>query len=858
MTEYTKRISTEVVVAAVESIHARYEAGSVLALKPQCRKMCTVGDIAQEEFGLVPLEISTGRRRSSLQEEDGPNYLDDLCEKLQILERFIAVCSKRPVLAKLLEVSYVKVIREATMDIKNILLELTSQCGREMRDSIEELDEVYASLSAFRDAVGEEIRNIVLAAAAGLRPVSEITEKLLKARVVSSTTDALAQLVDCGHLNNSLFPDIDTGEDKIKKSGIALLSDTDKTILGACRKLKIEQEHLTTHSILVKEKKIDHHRLFSEEQDPPLKNLIAKEKQIDQQVFEAHIFEAKKSTITFMEEAHAETKSINQSTCETKVPPEVPDQFRCPITLEIMCEPVFLFTQSGRSFEREALEHWLELHPTVDPLTNEEHGMLLEYAPNRVLKEVIALWCVEHDISINDCRSPSLRPLSSALDMPALSFDIQQGTTASVSRTESFIGPVGTSEALAERDRLMEERGAELESRFPGIGLKVHRLSSHYDEEVRARAAASLLKSMEDMEIDEGEPVARAIAQAGGIPLLVILLAGSPPAREAAAMALCRLARRPRDNRVLIVNARGISACVRLLQTNLLAVTDLTRQAAAGILQHIACFSMNYKVAIANAGAIPLLVKLLDDQSASDDTKADAARCLWSIAVNDQKKIAIANAGAIPLLVNLIDRDAGSIGVREAAAGALQNLAANNSDNKAAIIRAGAVPPLVRLLANSQVETARETAAGALQNLAKHNEDNKSVLIEAGVLPPLIATLSDANASARSQRTSARAIENLVWSSNEDNRKAVIDAGAIPVLCDKLIDGHADIEVRQAVAEALKVLTPTPKLRCRVARALGSTHFLITPSERDIESIIATHLRRGPANIPLNHLTTFT
>lgn len=330
-------------------------------------------------------------------------------------------------------------------------------------------------------------------------------------------------------------------------------------------------------------------------------------------------------------------------------------------------------------------------------------------------------------------------------------------------RSTSSSNSTTTSSALPVLD--LEAQARDLEARFPGVGGMVHLLSVAYDEESRGRAAAALLKTMEESETDEGEPVARAIADANGIPLLVVLLTAlSRATRESAAMALCRAARRPRDNRALIVNARGVAACVRLLASA--DATDLTRQAAAGVLQHVACYSMQFKVAIANAGAIPLLVGLLAEDDASDDTKADAARCLWSIAVNDQKKIAIANAGAIPHLVALVARNAhrpASIAVREAAAGALQNLAANNSDNKAAIINAGAVPPLVELLATSSLETARETAAGALQNLAKHNESNKRVLIDAGVLPPLIKTLGDAKASARSQRTSARAIENLVW-----------------------------------------------------------------------------------------------
>ena len=51
------------------------------------------------------------------------------------------------------------------------------------------------------------------------------------------------------------------------------------------------------------------------------------------------------------------------------------------------------------------------------------------------------------------------------------------------------------------------------------------------------------------------------------------------------------------------------------------------------------------------------------------------------------------------------------------AAGALRNLACDNEANKAAIIEAGAVPPLVALLSGGPESLAAGRAAGALQNL---------------------------------------------------------------------------------------------------------------------------------------------
>mmetsp|Transcript_19700 Transcript_19700/g.60933 ORF Transcript_19700/g.60933 Transcript_19700/m.60933 type:complete len:811 (-) Transcript_19700:824-3256(-) len=795
-------------LAAVEAIHGRYEAASLLALKPQCRKMCTVADIVEEE----------------LARKDGDPD-DEVCEGLRTLEQLVTACALCPVEAKLFQRTYVEAARKATLAVKEGL----AATG----DASDELEEIAHAFANVHDKLGDDIRKVLIprrglffersaassssTSARDEDPKFVVADKLVAAGVATNAGDALAQLRKIAESQRA----VDTPP----------LSTEDLALLEACKRLNVDEAEASA-------------------QDDD-------------------------GTAAVVETHNSRRRRVGsiKVNAQQRKPPVVPDQFRCPITLEIMAEPVFLFTQSGRSFEREALEYWLELHPTVDPLTNEEHGVLLEWAPNRVLKEVIALWCVEHEVTVEDCRSPSQpHNLSGG---PHFSGTTTTTTTTATSNSTTRDALRRSSSSATSVDSWsgdLEALERELEARYPGVGAKVRRLSLSYDETMRGCAAAGLLRAMEDSETDEGEPVAQMIAEAGGIPLLVVLLAAtSRAARESAAMALCRVARRPRENRAAIVNARGIVACVRLLSAR--DVSDLTRQAAAGVLQHVACYSMQFKVAIANAGAIPLLVGLLADADASDDTKADAARCLWSIAVNDQKKIAIANAGAIPHLVALVARrndssprssqrtmaddddaaededdqnDGGNhhIAVREAAAGALQNLAANNSDNKAAIISAGAVPPLVELLSTSDVETARETAAGALQNLAKHNESNKSVLISAGVLPPLIKTLGDDKASPRSQRTSARAIENLVWSSNEDNKRAVIDAGAVPVLCAKVLDADADAEVRQASAEALKVLATTAKLRTKVARHLGQNWQIMSPSERDVENLINSALRR--------------
>uniref|UniRef100_A0AAV1TEX3 E3 ubiquitin-protein ligase CHIP n=1 Tax=Peronospora matthiolae TaxID=2874970 RepID=A0AAV1TEX3_9STRA len=80
-------------------------------------------------------------------------------------------------------------------------------------------------------------------------------------------------------------------------------------------------------------------------------------------------------------------------------PGEVPDYFMCPISMEVMRDPVT--TPNGVSYERHCLEEHLRLNGTIDPLTRKKltHDM---FRPNTSLRAAIQdyldknAWAYEH------------------------------------------------------------------------------------------------------------------------------------------------------------------------------------------------------------------------------------------------------------------------------------------------------------------------------------------------------------------------------------------------------------------------------------------------------------------------------
>mmetsp|Transcript_14805 Transcript_14805/g.18262 ORF Transcript_14805/g.18262 Transcript_14805/m.18262 type:complete len:329 (-) Transcript_14805:2029-3015(-) len=69
--------------------------------------------------------------------------------------------------------------------------------------------------------------------------------------------------------------------------------------------------------------------------------------------------------------------------------PEVPASFKCPLSLEIMEDPVYLHTESGHSFERSMLVKALDRNPYQDPMTGLRYEHKLTFGPNRSLKDAI-------------------------------------------------------------------------------------------------------------------------------------------------------------------------------------------------------------------------------------------------------------------------------------------------------------------------------------------------------------------------------------------------------------------------------------------------------------------------------------
>ncbi|KAF8100263.1 hypothetical protein N665_0228s0018 [Sinapis alba] len=335
------------------------------------------------------------------------------------------------------------------------------------------------------------------------------------------------------------------------------------------------------------------------------------------------------------------------STAASHKIPVIPDDFRCPISLEMMRDPVIVST--GQTYERTCIEKWIEAGHSTCPKTQQALTSTT-LTPNYVLRSLIAQWCEANDIEPPKPPS-SLRPR----------------------KVSSFSSP-------AEANKIED---------------LMWRLA--YGNPEDQRSAAGEIRLLAKRNADNRV----AIAEAGAIPLLVGLLA-TPDSRiqEHSVTALLNLSI-CENNKGAIVSAGAIPGIVQVLKKGSMEA----RENAAATLFSLSVIDEN-KVTIGALGAIPPLVILLNE--GTQRGKKDAATALFNLCIYQGNKGKAIRAGVIPTLTRLLT-EPGSGMVDEALA--ILAILSSHPEGKAIIGSSDAVPSLVEFIRTGSPRNRENAAA---------------------------------------------------------------------------------------------------------------------------------------------------
>ncbi|KAK7245557.1 hypothetical protein RIF29_40404 [Crotalaria pallida] len=340
----------------------------------------------------------------------------------------------------------------------------------------------------------------------------------------------------------------------------------------------------------------------------------------------------------------------------------VPKDFCCPISLDLMRDPVIIST--GQTYDRSSISRWVEAGHTICPKTGQvlSHNRLV---PNRALRNLIVQWCAAH---------------GTPLDPP------------------EFM------DAMAESFQSASPAKAALEANRATATLLIQQLAngSQAGQTVAAREIRLLAK--------HGKENRALIAEAGAIPHLRNLLSSpNNVAQENSVTALLNLSIFEKNKSRIMDEEGCLGSIVDVL---IFGHTTEARENAAATLFSLSAVH-DYKKRIADKmGAVEALAGLL--QEGTPRGKKDAVTALFNLSTHTENCVRMIEAGAVTALVGAL----GNEGVAEEAAGALALIVRQPVGAKAVVKDEAAVAGLMGMM---RCGTARgkENAVAALLELCR-------------------------------------------------------------------------------------------------------------------------------------------
>ncbi|KAJ8485559.1 hypothetical protein OPV22_018044 [Ensete ventricosum] len=368
----------------------------------------------------------------------------------------------------------------------------------------------------------------------------------------------------------------------------------------------------------------------------------------------------------------------------------IPNDFLCPISLEIMMDPVIVAT--GQTYERRSIQKWLEAGHRTCPKTRQTLAHL-SLAPNYALRNLILQWCERNKVELLK-REPEQDH-----DHPEPKEEIP-----------SLVGDLSSIHLDAQRRAVKKLRMLSKENPDNRVAIAKHggipalvSLLPYPDSKIQEHTVTALL----NLSIDEGNK--RLIAKEGAIPLIIdILKSGTVEAKENSAAALFSLSMLD-ENKVTIGSMNGIPPLVDLLQNG----TIRGKKDAATALFNLVLNHRNKARAI-EAGVVAPLRQVLDDKNLG--MVDEALSIFLLLASHPDGRAAIGQLPFIEALVRLI-KD-GTPKNKECALSVLLELGSHGSSFLLAALQFG-VYDHVREVEKSGTNRGQRKAKSLLQLMRK-------------------------------------------------------------------------------------------------------------------------------------------
>ncbi|KAF3777400.1 U-box domain-containing protein 9 [Nymphaea thermarum] len=336
----------------------------------------------------------------------------------------------------------------------------------------------------------------------------------------------------------------------------------------------------------------------------------------------------------------------------------VPEQFICPISSELMKDPVVLAT--GQTYDRAHIQAWLNNGHRTCPRTQQVLSHLI-LTPNYLVRNMIQQWCE-----------------SQGIELPA-----PQNGTGDVYQ-----------EGITQGDRV------HLDSLLQKIAFP-----SMEEQKQAAKELRLLTKRASSFRTLLGQAP-------DAMPLLLSLLSRvdsdlHPEVQEDVVTTILNLSIHD-DNKKLVAEApEAIPLLIKALKSG----TMQTRSNSAAALFSLSALDAN-KIKIGEAGAIGPLIELLDQGSTM--AKKDAASAIFNLCIMHDNRARAVRHGAIPVLLNSIKNESSGL-VDESLA--ILSMLSSYQQALEEIVRNGGVQCLLDIIRENTSERNRENAVATLYSV---------------------------------------------------------------------------------------------------------------------------------------------
>ncbi|KAL4385227.1 hypothetical protein GQ457_15G000790 [Hibiscus cannabinus] len=371
-----------------------------------------------------------------------------------------------------------------------------------------------------------------------------------------------------------------------------------------------------------------------------------------------------------------------------------PEDFRCPISLELMIDPVTVST--GQTYDRSSIQKWLKAGHTICPKTGEKLTST-ELVPNTNLRKLIHQFCADNGASLAKTGKKS--------------HDI----------TRTIVpGSPAAAEAMKFLSRLLVRKLI--------FGPSEQKNKAAY--EIRLLARSNIYNRS-------------CLIEAGTIPpLLNLLYSFNKSIQENAIAALLKLSKHASGKKVMIESG-GLRSILAVLKRGM---SLEARQIAAATIFYLSSVKGYRKLIGETDEAITALVDLIKEGTLCG--RKNAVVALFGLVLYPGNRQRVIDAGTVPLLLETV----ASLDKHELVTDSVALLAtlAESFDGAIAILRAASLPLITRILQSSTSQAAKEHCISILLCCCNNGGDEAiSVLAkDPSVMSSLYPLTTDGTAQA--------------------------------------------------------------------------------------------------------------